>query len=165
MGEARENAWRLAERASTATVAQTRLAARQAGDYLQAHPLALIALGLASGTLLAAMVPESRAENRMMGETSDDAKARARALMDEQMERGRRMAAAARDAAVGEAEKQGLSGEGIRREGEEVRHKVERVAQWGSHVLMRATGASDNAVECWYEGVTRVYLTGCAPVP
>lgn len=43
--------------------------------------------------------------------------------------------------------------------------QVERVAQWGSHVLMRATGANDNAVECWYEGATRVYLTDCTPVP
>ncbi len=38
---------------------------------------------------------------------------------------------------------------------------VERVAQWGSNVLMRATGANNATVDCWYEGVTRTYLTEC----
>jgi hypothetical protein len=40
---------------------------------------------------------------------------------------------------------------------------IERVAQWGSHVLMRATGPNGNALDCWYEGITRTYLTGCTP--
>lgn len=38
---------------------------------------------------------------------------------------------------------------------------VERVAQWGSHVLMRATGPSGQSVDCWYEGITQTYLTEC----
>lgn len=42
---------------------------------------------------------------------------------------------------------------------------IERVAQWGSHVLMRATGMSGEALDCWYEGITRIYLTGCEPTP
>lgn len=41
---------------------------------------------------------------------------------------------------------------------------LERVAQLGSHVLMRATGANGRAVECWYEGVARTYLTSCTEV-
>lgn len=39
---------------------------------------------------------------------------------------------------------------------------LERVAQWGGHVLMRATGAGNESVDCWYEGVTRVTLVNCA---
>jgi hypothetical protein len=38
---------------------------------------------------------------------------------------------------------------------------VERLAQWGSHVLMRATGPNGRALDCWYEGVTRTYLIEC----
>lgn len=41
---------------------------------------------------------------------------------------------------------------------------IERVAQLGSHVLMRAIGADNRALDCWYEGVIRTYLTGCTEV-
>lgn len=45
---------------------------------------------------------------------------------------------------------------------------VGRIAQQGSHVLVSATDANGTAVECWFEGVTRTYLTSCtavAPAP
>ncbi|MEZ4518972.1 MAG: hypothetical protein R3C44_19840 [Chloroflexota bacterium] len=41
---------------------------------------------------------------------------------------------------------------------------VEREAQWGGHVLMRATGANGQVAECWFEGITRTYLTDCTLV-
>ena len=38
---------------------------------------------------------------------------------------------------------------------------IERVAQEGSHVLMRVTGDSGYAIECWIEGVAPTRVTGC----
>lgn len=38
---------------------------------------------------------------------------------------------------------------------------IERVAQQGSHVLMRATGDEGFAVECWIAGVTPTQLESC----
>lgn len=43
--------------------------------------------------------------------------------------------------------------------------RIERLAQWGSHVLMRAESASgDEAIECWFEGITRVNIAACENV-
>ncbi len=38
---------------------------------------------------------------------------------------------------------------------------IERVAQEGSHVLMRVTGDSGYAIGCWIEGVAPTRVTGC----
>jgi hypothetical protein len=40
---------------------------------------------------------------------------------------------------------------------------IERVAQQGSHVLMRVTG-DDIVAECWISGVTPTQLTECREV-
>jgi hypothetical protein len=40
---------------------------------------------------------------------------------------------------------------------------IERVAQQGSHVLMRVTGDAITA-ECWIEGITPMQLVGCEEV-
>jgi hypothetical protein len=39
--------------------------------------------------------------------------------------------------------------------------RVERLAKWGSHTLIQVTGESGFAVQCWFEGISPVQLTGC----
>jgi hypothetical protein len=39
--------------------------------------------------------------------------------------------------------------------------RVERLAQWGSHALIQVTGESGFAVQCWFEAISPVQLTGC----
>lgn len=43
------------------------------------------------------------------------------------------------------------------------RPQIYRLAQWGRYVLMRAEAADETyAIECWFEGVSRVRLQHCA---
>ncbi len=144
--QARDNAWRRARQARHTTATRARSAAHQAGDLIERYPLSLIAVGLAAGTALGTALPETRREDRLFGKTSDELKGRARAEMEAQTERGRRTAAAARDAAMAEARAQGLSGEGLREEGREWRERAEQVAE-ATRAEAQHQGLSAAAVE------------------
>ncbi|MDT8386564.1 MAG: DUF3618 domain-containing protein [Thiogranum sp.] len=143
---ARDNAWRRARQARHSTASRARSAAHQAGDLIERYPLSLIAVGLAAGTALGTALPETRREDRMFGKTSDELKGRARDELQAQTERGRRTAAAARDAAMAEARAQGLSGEGLREEGRELRERAEQVAK-AARAEAERQGLSAAAVE------------------
>jgi hypothetical protein len=39
--------------------------------------------------------------------------------------------------------------------------RITRLAQWGSHVLMRADGAGGGAIECFFEGIAPVTISEC----
>jgi hypothetical protein len=126
---ARDVAWRRAQRARAATAVQAQRAVHQAEDLFERYPLSLIALGVAAGAALGSALPESRRENRVMGETSDKLKQQAGSRLREGAEQVRHGAAAARDAAVSEAKAQGLSAESLRREGQALREKAKRVVE------------------------------------
>ena len=86
-------------------------AERMRGNYdsmVREQPLALGAIGLAIGALLAAVAPRTRQEDQLMGEASDRLTEKAKEAGKEQMSKVQQVATAAKDAAMGEAEKQGM---------------------------------------------------------
>jgi hypothetical protein len=76
------------------------------------RPLVLAGIGVAVGAAIGSMLPTTEAENRLLGETSEEIKERTRDIASEQYEKAKNVAAAAfgeaRKAAETEAEKQGL---------------------------------------------------------
>jgi hypothetical protein len=78
--------------------------ARRGYDYmLREQPLALGAIGLAVGAVIAAAMPRTRQEDEWMGEARDRLAEKASEAGQEQLEKARRMATAAGDAATNEA--------------------------------------------------------------
>ena len=78
--------------------------ARRGYDYmLREQPLALGAIGLAVGALIAAAVPRTRQEDEWMGEARDRLAEKASEAGTEQLEKARRMATATGDAPTEEA--------------------------------------------------------------
>lgn len=67
---------------------------------LQEQPLALGAIGLAMGAIIAAALPRSRREDELMGEARDELADQAREAGREHIEKARHVAAAAREAAA-----------------------------------------------------------------
>jgi hypothetical protein len=129
MDRARDVAWRRTQRTGAAAAAHARSAGRQAADFFERYPLSMVALGVAAGAALGTSLPETHREDRLMGGASDRSKRQARSAAQHQTERVSRAAAAARDAALAEAEAQGLTGEELKRRGEELREKAESVAE------------------------------------
>jgi len=86
------------------------------GELFERQPLLLGAVGIAIGAGIAASIPTTEAENKVMGEASD----LVRDAVSEKATQARRMA----DAAVQEAKAQGLTpeaaGDALRRIGEKV---------------------------------------------
>jgi len=64
------------------------------------QPILMVSAGVALGATLGALIPASDAENRVMGETSDDFKARARRLSDRVKEGAQAVYDEAKDTAV-----------------------------------------------------------------
>jgi hypothetical protein len=117
------------------------------------YPLAAGAAFLGLGLLVGFALPESRYEDRMMGEASDELKERAKETGREAVHRAREVATATAEAALDEAERQGLaphqlgekveqaasdvkrtvqekmSGEQVRKAGEKVSHIAHRAAE------------------------------------
>ena len=101
-------------------VAAGRAGQRDVIEAIQRHPAAAAGLGLLIGGALAAMLPRSRAENRLFGEAGQEARDRARALALEGIESGRRVVDAARE----EAEDQDLTPEAARRVAEDAKSRA-----------------------------------------
>lgn len=76
------------------------------GEMMREQPLLLGALGVALGAALGSMLPPTRQEDEWMGDTRDRFARQARDQMNEGLERGRRVAEAAGDAAQEEARRQ-----------------------------------------------------------
>lgn len=116
---------------------QTGAYARQYGDRarqgflytLNEQPLVLGAIGLAVGAALGSILPRSEREDRLMGGASDRLKEQAEELSREEIAKAKAAARSAYDAAIDEADKQGLTPEGGREAMAAARQKVERVAE------------------------------------
>jgi hypothetical protein len=81
--------------------------ARSGFDYLiQEQPLALAAVGLAVGAVLAGAAPRTRQEDALMGEARDQLAERTKDAGKEQLEKAQRVASAATEAATQEARSQ-----------------------------------------------------------
>jgi hypothetical protein len=73
-------------------------------SFMKEQPIALAGFGIALGALLGAAFPATETENKLMGETSDAVKAGAAEVAKEQWEKGKAVASAAADKALGEVE-------------------------------------------------------------
>lgn len=107
---------------------QVSQASRGVQHFLREQPLVLGALGIAVGAALGAGLPATRREDALMGDARDDLIRRGRQAGREQIEKGQRMAGAARDAAMQEATEQGLTPEAAEAQVREAKEKVEKVA-------------------------------------
>jgi hypothetical protein len=105
-----------------------RQARSQFSELFERHPLVLGGLGLALGAAIAYSLRPTETEARLVGETSDRFKRRARAMAAEQVERARTVAERAYGAARDEAREQGISPEGGREALAEVGRKARAVA-------------------------------------
>ncbi len=76
-------------------------------SMMREQPLVLGAIGLAIGAIMAAGLPRTREEDQLMGEASDRLTEKAKEVGKEQMGKVEQVATAAKDAAMGEAKKQG----------------------------------------------------------
>ena len=76
-------------------------------SIVREQPLVLGAIGLAIGAIMAAGLPRTREEDQLMGEASDRLTEKAKEVGKEQMGKVQQVASAAKDAAMGEAQKQG----------------------------------------------------------
>jgi len=114
---------------ATSQVRGYRGAADQLGlaELFRRQPLALGILGAAIGAGLAAALPLTRKESELMGESSDELKTKARGVLEQQAGRVGDAAGRALQAAADEAEKQGLTPEGLKSAKDSVASKVGRV--------------------------------------
>jgi len=71
---------------ATALEERTIAATRGVFDFCKDQPLVLAGLGLAIGAALGAAIPETEAENRLMGESADQLKEKAQALATDQLQ-------------------------------------------------------------------------------
>ncbi|HSJ96323.1 MAG TPA: hypothetical protein VLC53_04585 [Myxococcota bacterium] len=84
--------------------------AREGFDWmLREQPLALGAIGVAIGALVAASAPRTRTEDEMMGEKRDELLDRANEAGREQIEKAKHVASEAAAAARSEAQRQGMA--------------------------------------------------------
>lgn len=100
-----------------------------AGDAMDEYPLAAGAAVLGIGLLLGFALPRTRYEDRMLGDRSDRIKRQARETGRQAVERAKHVAQATANAALEEAEQQGLApqqmAERVRHAAEEVKHSVQ----------------------------------------
>jgi hypothetical protein len=80
-------------------------------DFCREQPLVLAGIGVAVGAALGAMLPATEAEDRLMGEASDDLKEKAQDFAGEQIEKAKAVGGHAYEAAGQEAQRQGLTGD------------------------------------------------------
>jgi ElaB/YqjD/DUF883 family membrane-anchored ribosome-binding protein len=112
---------------------QARRAAGRLGDLVYENPFAFAAVGLAVGAAVGFLLPETRRENELMGETRDTLLDKAKATATDAMKRVQHVAEAATDAATEEAQRQNLtvaslSGQAAQ-QGRSLLDKAERVVE------------------------------------
>src|SRR5690606_2564141 len=95
---------------------RARRTADEAMRYTQEHPLVVGAIMVAAGAAIAAMLPRTRAEDRLMGETSDRLKQGAEDVAGQVVGKAGDAAAAAAGAFKSEAEQRGWTAERAERE-------------------------------------------------
>jgi len=91
------------------------------------QPLALGAVGLAIGAAVAASLPMTEAEREYLGETSDQVKEELGDLADEKAQQATEIGQRVFEAMADEAQKQGLTTEGLKSTASELSEKVTRL--------------------------------------
>lgn len=110
-GAARERASELSWQARERARYQARQAQMGFWQSMEERPLAIGVAALALGVVAGLMVPSTRKENELMGETRDRLMERAREVGEEALEKGKQVASVAVDTLKEEAERQDLTPE------------------------------------------------------
>jgi len=112
---------------------------RQSRDSLlqtiNSHPLVVGGVGVLIGAVIASALPVSQAENRLLGDTSDDLKNRARDMASEGLEGAKTAARDVYQETVSRAQQEGLSPEAVRQTIKGVGDKVKNVVQQAADAL------------------------------
>jgi len=109
---------------------QTATRAKRGFEYLvHEQPLVLGAFGAVLGAALAATLPHSRREDELLGEARDQFVESAQAKGRAQAEKARQVAKSARDAALEQADREGLTVEVAKDKLQEAQEKAARVAE------------------------------------
>ena len=87
--------------AATGIARSGRSASRAFADFGRQQPLIVAATGLVLGAIIGALLPSTQIEDELVGETSDAAKERLRAMAGEQYEKAKDIAERTVDAALG----------------------------------------------------------------
>jgi hypothetical protein len=160
--QVRDQAGRLASRTKHATRHAGEVAYRQAregyhyasdrvGEAVEEYPLAVGAACLGLGLLVGLAIPETRQEDRLMGDTSDELKHKAKEASREALHRGQHIAEQTAHAALDEAERQGLTpgqlGERVREAARHVAETVQEEAEETGHMTGKAHRVAERAVE------------------
>jgi hypothetical protein len=82
-------------------------------DFCRDQPLVLAGMGLAVGAAIGALLPRTQAEDKLMGDVSDEVKEHTKEFAAEQLQKAKKVGERAYDAAEREAEHQGLSDETV----------------------------------------------------
>ncbi|MGH6899967.1 MAG: hypothetical protein ACREJ5_26005 [Geminicoccaceae bacterium] len=107
---------------------------------LHEQPLVLGAIGLAVGAAIGAALPKTETEDEWMGDTRDRLKDQAGRVSREQFEKARAAGRAAYDAALDEADRQGLTPEGAVAAVDSAARKAERVAEAATEAAKTEAG-------------------------
>ena len=86
---------------------RTLQASNALAEFCREQPLVLAGLGLAIGATLGALLPQTEAEDPLLGQTSDELKERAREVASEQYEAAKKVGERALDTAQEEAARKG----------------------------------------------------------
>jgi len=117
-------------------------------NYLRdEQPLVLGALGFALGAALGAGLPSTQREDELMGETRDQVVHRAQELGEEQLTRAKQVASAAGNAALDQAEKEGLTHKDADETLRGATEKIERVANASVEAAKQEAGHTPPAAE------------------
>lgn len=99
------------------------------GSMVERHPFATGLMAVAAGAAIAAVLPITRREDEWMGGAREEVGERARELGREEMDRARRVAESAGEAAQEQAHREGLDKEGAREQWQNAKEKAEHVVE------------------------------------
>jgi len=116
-------------------------------DLLDRNPLLVGGAGLAIGAFIAASLPPSDAENRMLGERSDDLKDKAIEAASQGFERARDVAVGTLDDVAAAAAHEGLNAEGLGKTVEGLTEGVKSVVDRGLKTALETTPQSQYSTQ------------------
>jgi len=100
-------------------------------DFIDRNPLVVAGAGLAVGAFIAASLPTSQVENRLLGETSDALKEKARRSASEGLDRAKNVASEVAGDVAAAADLEGLNAQGVRQTVGNVAEGAKAVADRG----------------------------------
>jgi hypothetical protein len=104
-------------------------------ETMERHPFLVGGVGLLIGALIASALPVTQTENRLLGDTSDDLKNRARDMASAGLEVAKTTVQDVYQESVSRAQQQGLSPEVVRQTVKGVGDKVKRVVKQAADAL------------------------------